>query len=57
MTLVEDESSLKPKKFMLINNYPNPFNPSTNIKFQIPQEWTCYYFSLQYNWTAGGNIN
>ncbi|MBK8981849.1 MAG: T9SS type A sorting domain-containing protein [Ignavibacteria bacterium] len=24
-----------PEKFNLYNNYPNPFNPSTNIKFDI----------------------
>ena len=29
-------SSLVPEKFLLGNNYPNPFNPSTSIKFDIP---------------------
>ncbi len=28
-------SSVMPEKFSLYNNYPNPFNPSTNIKFDI----------------------
>ena len=28
-------SSLVPEKFELYNNYPNPFNPSTTIKFDI----------------------
>lgn len=28
-------SSVVPEKFSLYNNYPNPFNPSTNIKFDI----------------------
>ena len=26
-----------PKEFMLYNNYPNPFNPTTKIKFDIPK--------------------
>lgn len=26
-----------PEKITLFNNYPNPFNPSTNIKFQLPR--------------------
>ena len=26
-----------PKEFRLYNNYPNPFNPSTKIKFDIPK--------------------
>ncbi len=28
-------SSVVPEKFSLFNNYPNPFNPATNIKFDI----------------------
>ena len=27
-----------PKEFRLYNNYPNPFNPTTNIKFSIPTQ-------------------
>ena len=30
-------SSAVPEKFELYNNYPNPFNPSTNIKFDIAE--------------------
>ncbi len=26
-----------PEKFFLYNNYPNPFNPSTTLKFDLPQ--------------------
>ncbi|MBX7047143.1 MAG: T9SS type A sorting domain-containing protein [Ignavibacteria bacterium] len=30
-------SSEVPKEFKLFNNYPNPFNPSTKIKFSVPK--------------------
>jgi photosystem II stability/assembly factor-like uncharacterized protein len=29
-------SSVIPKDYMLYNNYPNPFNPATKIRFDIP---------------------
>ncbi len=27
-----------PEEFVLFNNYPNPFNPKTTLKFQLPQK-------------------
>lgn len=33
----EDENADHPKVFELKQNFPNPFNPTTNIEFSIPQ--------------------
>ena len=35
-TDVKDETGI-PDKYELKNNYPNPFNPSTNIEFRISE--------------------
>ncbi|MEX2190061.1 MAG: FlgD immunoglobulin-like domain containing protein, partial [Bacteroidota bacterium] len=37
VSAVNDVSSI-PKVFALSNNYPNPFNPSTQIEFAVPKE-------------------
>jgi hypothetical protein len=34
---VSQNGAATPKEFKLYGNYPNPFNPTTNIKFSLPQ--------------------
>ena len=36
-TDVKDEKNSLPKEFALHANYPNPFNPETNISFDVPE--------------------
>jgi len=35
---ISSANEIIPLKYFLFNNYPNPFNPSTNILFDIPEK-------------------
>jgi hypothetical protein len=37
---VPDDITITPTEFKLLGNYPNPFNPATNIMFTMPQRGT-----------------
>jgi hypothetical protein len=37
ITGFDDKSHIIPKRYFLYHNYPNPFNPRTRIRYEIPQ--------------------
>jgi hypothetical protein len=36
-SLASNDNIFEPEKYVLGNNYPNPFNPTTHFQYQIPE--------------------
>lgn len=60
LTDIEDELATDgwdiPKDFKLLGNYPNPFNPTTTIKFQVSSAYSGVVYLRIYN-TMGQLVN
>lgn len=50
-------SNIIPEGFKLYNNYPNPFNPSTKIKFDIPKSGNSNNIKLMIYDVSGKNVS
>ena len=47
VTFISNVQNTYPEEYSLFQNYPDPFNPSTKIKFEIPSAGQIHAFDMQ----------
>ncbi len=54
---VDDRTGAMLQEFVLKGNYPNPFNPTTTINYELPQRSDVQIINLRSAWQEGNHVS